>query len=332
MAHEIDQTTGSAGVAYVGENGTPWHGLGNPVRKGATIEEIEEAAVLGWKVLTRPVQFEYEGQMVVDATHNIMFRSDTRAVLDVTGPGYKPHQNRDVLEFFREYLDLGQMYIDTAGSLRGGKYIWVLGKMDAGFMLPGKDRVEGYVTLMNPHQYGKGMIAKFTSVRIVCMNTYQMALGSGSGGIKIWHTHEFDKSRRDEVKQNLGIARERLEAHAADAIKLVKTTIPLEDAVKVVAEVFKGDPKRPIEQQSRTVLRVLQLFQGAGRGSKLVSADGTAWGVLNAITEYLDHEYGRTVDARLQNSWLGTGDAQKRAATALLLQRPLKSADVAMAG
>jgi len=335
MAHEIDMSNGRENMAYVGANGTPWHGLGNSIEKGASIEELMEAAGLAWRVLQRDVEFQYEGQHVVDPTHKIMFRSDTRAVLDITGPAYVPHQNHDVMEFFREYMDAGEMYIDTAGSLQGGKYIWVLGKMDAGFMLPGKDRVEGYVTLMNPHQYGKGMIAKFTSVRIVCMNTYQMALSAGGDSCKIWHTKDFNHARRQEAKASLGIARERLAAHAGDALKLVKTTMDLQDALQVIAPIFKGDGKKELGQQNRAITRIIELWQGAGLGAHLESSTGTAWGLFNGVTQYLDHEYGRSADARLTNSWLGTGGTQKKAALAALLQVDRKKVDddaVAMAG
>lgn len=58
---------------------------------------------------------------------------------------------------------------------------------------------------------------------------------------------------------------------------------------------------------------------GAGKGAKLQSADGTAWGVLNAVTQWVDHEYGRSQNARLNNAWLGRGDVMKREAMQILL-------------
>jgi len=49
------------------------------------------------------------------------------------------------------------------------------------------------------------------------------------------------------------------------------------------------------------------LFEGAGIGSELESAKGTAWGALNAVTQLMDWETARTGDARLANAWFGGG-------------------------
>lgn len=320
MAHELETAAdGTSSMAYVHENGKPWHGLGQTIEKGAKPREILKKAGLNWKVERSKVQYEHDGQLLMDDRHQVLYRSDNQRVLDVTGPGYVPHQNLEVLEFFQEYVEAGDMYIDTAGALKGGTYVWVLAKMDKGFTLKGGDRVEGHVLLMNPHQYGKGMIGKFTSVRVVCWNTLTASL-AGGGGIKVWHTTEFDEERRREAKEKLGIAKERLDAFKDDATILSRASILDEDALRLIAKVMKQDESKPLEQQNRTVTRMYELYNGAGRGAELVSAKNTLWGVLNAVTEYIDHEYGRSQDARLQNSWLGTGEVVKRRAHVELLQ------------
>jgi phage/plasmid-like protein (TIGR03299 family) len=249
-----------------------------------------------------------------------MFRDDTGNVLDVTGKGYVPHQNIEVLEFFAEYLNAGAMYIDTAGALNGGRQIWVQAKMDGGFTLPGDDVVQGRILLMNPHQYGKGMIAKFVAERVVCWNTLTMALGESGKSVKIWHTAEFNKARQDEVKRDLGIANERLDAFKADAKKLVSMKLEVQDAINILAPVLDGKKDEPLEQQGKTMTRVVELWQGAGKGAALKSANGTAWGLLNGVTQYYDHEYGRTADSRLTMAWLGDGEVRKRKSMAALLQ------------
>jgi Domain of unknown function (DUF932) len=77
-----------------------------------------------------------------------------------------------------------------------------------------------------------------------------------------------------------------------------------------------GDPKKPVEEQPnpKVMKQVLELFKGAGKGSNLKSADGTAWGLLNSVTEYLDHIKGRSADARLSSAWFGEGAVIKQKA------------------
>lgn len=322
MAHNIDNTTGKDAIAYVGTEGTPWHGLGQPIVKGTPSREILRKAGLDWQVNRSAVQFTIDGrkELGMDTDHQVLWRSDTKAVLDIAGKGYIPHQNEEVMDFFREYVEAGDMFIDVAGSLNGGRHIWVLAKMEDSFKLAGNDHVGGYVLLVNPHIYGKGMIAKMTMVRAVCWNTILMGLGGSGASAKIWHTKEFTPARQNEAKQKLGIARERFHAVQEDATKLSKMSIDNKDALKIFAKVTNNDPTDELEQQPRTVQRLMEMFMGQGRGSELKSAKGTCWGALNAVTEWVDHEYGRSQNARLNNAWLGRGDVMKRETLSLLLE------------
>lgn len=319
MPAEIDTTTGQAAFAYAGQPG--WHGLGEDVSDAQSIDEMKVKAHLNWRVIKTPVLFETPGlldptkkRILRDSFHHVMYRDDTGSVLDVCGPDYTPFQNDEILEFFREYLAEGSMSLETAGSLKGGRIIWVLGKMNAGFTIMGKDYVEGYVLLMNPHQYGKGGVAKATFVRVVCWNTIQAALRDGIEGLKLWHTSEFNEARRQEAKKSLGIARERLDAFEQDANIMAQFHPSKEDAVKLIAKIFKADEKAPLSDQTKTVQHLITLWDGQGVGAMLASAEGTGWGLLNAVTQYIDHEYGRSQDSRIVNAWLGRGEQQKRAA------------------
>lgn len=315
MAHHIDQTVDKQGAfVHVDEGkGSIWHTLGHPVKKGASAKEIAKIGSMGWPVKMKPVKFDIDEETEgTDFEHQVMFRGDTNQVLDICGKGYIPHQNLEVLEFFQEYIDAGEMYIDTAGVLMEGKYIFVQAKVGVDFDLGGGDKVEGRVLLMNPHQYGKGMIGKIVSQRVVCWNTLQMALGQGGKTISIPHTKVFDKARRDEAKQNLGIARERVHAFQADAIKLVKLKLDQDAALEILIKIFDGKKNMPLDQQGRTITRMVELFMGAGIGAGMTTAKDTGWGLLNSVTQFYDHEYGRTLTSRAQTSILGVGDIKKR--------------------
>jgi hypothetical protein len=69
---------------------------------------------------------------------------------------------------------------------------------------------------------------------------------------------------------------------------------------------------------TRATQRVLSLFSGAGMGANMSTAKGTRWGLLNAVTQYVDHEAGRTADVRLDSAWFGRGQAHKEYAHRLL--------------
>jgi hypothetical protein len=56
MAHEIDTSKGFAAMAYIGD--TPWHGLGQVIAKGASIEQWQTAAGMDFSIKETPVYFK----------------------------------------------------------------------------------------------------------------------------------------------------------------------------------------------------------------------------------------------------------------------------------
>ena len=65
----------------------------------------------------------------------------------------------------------------------------------------------------------------------------------------------------------------------------------------------------------RAVKRVLALYEGNGKGAALASSNGTAFGLLNAVTQFVDHERrAKNVDYRLDSAWFGQGAALKQKA------------------
>lgn len=301
MADRIDQTTGTAAMAYRG-NEKPWHGLGQQIPDDVTDpREILKIAALDWSVSLRPALYADQLGALHETSHQVIVRDDTNRQLGMAGKIYKPIQNEQVLRFFSEYAETGELVIDTVGSLMDGKVIWALAKMNMGFTLPGNDIVNGYVLLSNPHMYGKAATAKFTLVRVVCWNTITAALRDGRDASRIWHTREWDETRQQQVKQQLGIARDQLDRARAIAELLVSITVPVEDATEITEAVFAD----------RATDRIVSLYQGDGIGAGLESASGTAWGLLNATTQYLDWERGRSDNSRLFHSWFGGGETQK---------------------
>lgn len=85
------------------------------------------------------------------------------------------------------------------------------------------------------------------------------------------------------------------------------------EAMNYLVDVL-GDPAVPLNEQPnmKGIQSVLALFNGEGKGSDLSSASGTAWGLLNSITEYVDHHRrARSIDHRLDSAWFGPGAALK---------------------
>ena len=104
MAHEITQRAdGFNEMAFVGE--TPWHGLGQELQEGASIEQWQKAAGLDWTIESSPVRYEIGDQTGISIPYegqNVLYRSDNKMPMSVVSNRYKPVQPAEVLEFFRD--------------------------------------------------------------------------------------------------------------------------------------------------------------------------------------------------------------------------------------
>ncbi|MFZ3192949.1 MAG: DUF932 domain-containing protein [Moraxellaceae bacterium] len=230
-------------------------------------------------------------------------------------------QPMDILEFYRDLTEQSGFELETAGVLKCGRKLWALARTGQSLLLKGKDVTNGYVLLATACDGTLATTAQLTSVRVVCNNTLAVALGQGSGAVKVPHSTTFDPIA---VKQQLGLSVSDWEIFKSQLTALSGRKVKDSETHKYLVQVF-SDPYAskdapPINE--RAMNRALELFQGHGRGSRLASSQGTAFGLLNAVTEFVDHERrARSTDHRLDSAWFGQGAALKQKAmqTALAL-------------
>ncbi len=302
MAHEV-QT-----MAYV--EAEPWHGLGNRLPANQPIEVWQQQAGMDWTINETPVLFNVsnEGDLHVKANVDakVLYRSDTHVPLSVVSRRYKVVQPHDVLEFYRDLTHAGGFELETAGVLKEGRKLWALARTGQETLLRGGDKVAAYLLLATSCDGTLCTTAQFTSVRVVCNNTLNMAVGDSSGAVKVPHNTTFDPQL---VKQELGLGLSSWERFVADIKRLASRPIHKFEAMNFLVEVL-GDPEVPLAEQpnQKALQSVYGLYSGHGRGADLSSAHGTAWGLVNAVTQFVDHERrARSQDHRLDTAWFGTG-------------------------
>ena len=190
---------GKAEMAYVGE--TPWHGLGNVLKPGASLNTWIKEAGMDWSVDRHAVQFTVNNKLQTWDDNHVLYRSDSRKPLAVVSDGYQIVQPRQVMEFFRDLCETNKMTMETAGTLFGGRRYWALARTGHQFAIGGKDIVKQYVMLATSCDGSMATTGKHTSVRVVCNNTLTAAM-KGHDAIRVRHTSIFDET---EVKIELGL-------------------------------------------------------------------------------------------------------------------------------
>ena len=306
MSHNVET------MAYAGE--TPWHGLGIPVPADLSPEQMLEKAGLDWTVRKVPAYAEVAGKRVA-VGRSALVRDSDDTILDVVSDDWNVLQNHEAFEFFHDFVANGDMEMHTAGSLRNGQLVWALAKVHDGFELFKGDQVDSYLLFSNPHKYGWSIDVRFTPIRVVCNNTLTLSLNTASKNfVKVSHRRQFSG---DEVKETLGIAKEKLVKYREMAQFLGSKKYNMVDLTKYFKQVFPvaGGPEKKKEMSisASKALDVIHTQPGAN------FAEGTYWSAFNTVTYMVDHVLGRSQDNRLTSAWFGNGKKVKADALELAI-------------
>ena len=333
MAHQVEP------MAYVGD--TPWHGLGNHLTQNQPIEVWAQQAGMDWRIESSDVSYMAQnerGQSIIMPyeEQRVLYRSDTHAPLSVVSQRYQEVQPLEILEFYRDLTEQSGFELETAGVLKGGKKFWALARTGQSTALKGKDVSNGYILLATACDGTLATTAQFTNIRVVCNNTLAIALrgqSSSAGVVKVPHSTKFDA---EKVKQQLGISVRSWDEHMYEMKQLSQRKVTQGEAAAYFDAVFNNTcmsvadqeeniiqfyrniatpnlAKEKSEPNGRAMNKVMNMFNGQGRGAELSSAKDTAYGLLCSITEFADHERrAMSTDHRLDSAWFGAGAALKQ--------------------
>ena len=312
-------------MAY--EGATPWHQLGNPLPPKQPISVWAQKAGMDWTIQETPVRYMTEqagllGSIMSFEEQKVLYRSDTRAPLSVVSSRYQVVQPKAVLEFYRDLTEISGYELDTAGVLKAGRKFWALARIGKETALKGNDVVKGYLLLATSCDGTLATTATPTTIRVVCHNTLAIALSGASSAIKVPHSTSFDAQA---VKQQLGIAVSQWDSFMYRMKTLSERKVKSHESMNYFLKVLcqsdgHTDPAQGLMNE-RALKKVQALYDGQGRGAELASACGTAWGLLNAVTEFVDHERrARSQEYRLDSAWFGQGASLKQRALDHALQ------------
>jgi phage/plasmid-like protein (TIGR03299 family) len=303
-------------MAYANEK--PWHGLGNKLPADQSIDVWKRSAGMDWAIQESEVRFisGQNGIGMINAfpEQKVLYRSDTKAPLAVVSKRYQVVQPGEILEFYRDLTEVGGFELETAGVLREGRKFWALAKTGQSMTLKGRDRVDGYLLLATACDGTLATTAQFTSVRVVCNNTLAIAISDTNGAVKVPHRSQFDAAA---VKRQLGITVSSWDGFVARMKALVERPVDPDSVEGLLRRVLtysaqSGSVNVVNEQAVKTVR---SLYDGGGKGALLASSRSTAWGLLNSVTEYVDHHRrARSEDHRRDAAWFGQGAQIKQRA------------------
>lgn len=266
-------------MMYVREK--PWHGLGTRVEEALTSAEAIEKAGLDWNVIPCPV-FDDRHIQIQGYTANT--RDKDNAVLGIVGSRYSIVQNKEAFDFTDALIGEGMKY-ETAGSLKGGRQVWLLGKMPETEILG--DKLEPYVCFTNTHDGSGAVRVCMTPVRVVCNNTLNFALSTAKRKWSCVHKGNI-QGKLSEARQTLGLMDLYLKnlAETADYLACAPFYEP-----EVMAALKKMLPitDKTTERQKKTIQETKEGIIQCSFAPDLVPFLDTKWGFLNAVADYVAH-------------------------------------------
>lgn len=305
---------------------SPWQSLGSPLPPRQSIDTWTRAAGMDWSICSTPVRYMAEtsgtlGAIMSFDDQRVLYRSDTKEALSVVGSRYQVVQPREVLEFYRDLTEVSGFELETAGVLKAGRKFWALARTGKQTALKGTDVVKGYLLLATSCDGSLATTATPTTIRVACANTLNIALREAVGAIKVPHSTSFDAQA---VKRQLGVAVSQWDSFMYRMKILSERRVKSHEAMNYFLKVIcasgtaapvGGSDRTPSLTNERALAKVQEIFDGRGRGAELAAAKGTAWGLLNAVTEFVDHERrARSQEYRLDSAWFGQGAVLKQRA------------------
>ena len=324
MSHDITiRENGFAEAAYSMK--PAWHGLGEVYDHAMTSQEALTGAGLDWKVIQKEVAiYPIEENPTPVEGYRLNIREDTKEVLGQVTDQYKPVQNIEAFEFLDELIDEGEMMYESAFSMRGGKQVVLLAQMPGSFEVSQDDHLLNFIMLSSSHTGKQALQFGPTSIRVVCANTFNMAMnaqGSKVKGLTINHNGDI-KSKLAEARKLLQGAQDTLEQYNASAVELAQTTLSKDQWKKYLdilcPELDPLDPNytsRRADKVSETRLAIKACY----KNDRQQSAPNTAWAAFNAFTEHVDHlprkgQGRRQAETRFNVTLCGIGKDMKQRA------------------
>ena len=313
MAHELE-TVANGATAFASARLSAWHQLGTITEQCMTADEIMTKAFLGgWKVRKidlQGVEVTDDGVRVITCPDKWMtvrtnIVTNETEYLGVVGDDYQVVQNEQVADMLDKLVDESGAHFETAGSLRGGRSVFVTMKLPESMRVAGVDDLELYLAATTSHDGTSALRVDATPVRIVCANTQRAAFDRTKGFYVFRHTSNVH-SQIAQAREAMGLMWKYLDAFQAEADRMINETLTMGAFEKIVAELWPlaDDASEPTKKNSRKRSATLRyLIRDADTQAAI---KGTRWAGYQAITEYIDH-YAPAKDAALRATRAVTG-------------------------
>lgn len=283
--------------AFFSAREVAWHKLGTVTPDCLTAEDAARVALLaGWNVRRLPMYVgvsdtssNYSGLIVPDRDAIVRTNPVNGGidVLGVVGNRYQIVQNEEAFAILDAIVDESGAHFETAGSLDGGRRVFMSMKMPQGIQVGGEDAHDVYLIATDSKDGSSAFTLAVTPVRVVCKNTLTMGLARAKQTWTLRHTSNI-QGRIQEARESLKLTVGYMDAFQAELTEMLDREVSNATFDSIVKELLpvnedSAEGWRERTQAQHAVLNTLYRDASTNEFGR-----GTAYAAYNALTEYAD--------------------------------------------
>jgi phage/plasmid-like protein (TIGR03299 family) len=286
-----------------------WHMLGTVMPGLVSVDEAMRLARLtGWDV-RKLASFAEEVRLTDTGVETIRIPGQDRyftvrtnpvtgqpEFLGDVGSRYTVIQNEEHAEFLTTLVDISGANIETAGSLFGGKKVFISMKCPESILVGGEDATDLYIIAMNSHDGSSGFEICLSAIRPVCWNTVTAAFRGAKHRFTVRHTATAT-GRINDAREALQMSFKYADVFQAEAEALLAQAFTDAQFDAFLAEIFEAGDE-PSTRKQNIMQDVRNLWESS---PTLLSTAGTRYGAFQAFTEYQTHiagSHGKSAEER----------------------------------
>jgi len=301
LAHKSEVESGEVSLAVNLRTVPAWHSFANKVfnqdEAVTTAQMLDGAKLSNWNVRLAPVA-DYlpenwnslkDNQLVIRDNPYTEGQTD---VLSVVGSRYKEVQNEELFSFADNLHDgNSDVFWESAGSLKGGNVVFGTMSIPRTIVLDPKgvaDETKLYLIVWTSHDGSVAVQSAITPVRVMCQNTLNFAMKKAKQSFKIRHTQTVD-GKIAQAREALGLTfayADEFEKQAQELFQISVTDKKFSEIINKMYPKPELDKKGSIKKWENKVVLLDELYHNSPTNNNI---KGTAWGVVNALTERLDY-------------------------------------------
>ena len=282
---------------------TTWHAIGKSVEECRDVEQVLSKSGLDYTVEKRPVFMtgpDNNPQFIPNRF--VTVRAQDNHPYDVVSDKYEIIQNRDAFDFVNYMGD--DLQFEKAGETGSGM-VYIIGKLPEVDILG--DKFTPHVIFRNGFDGKIKITAAICPLRIVCQNQFNFAFKNAQNAITIRHVANAE-SKLLEARETLRMSADYMQALTEMAQSFASMKISDKQMERVVKYLFPIPEDTVINPFKRKNLEEQRAaFLAAHSADDNANFRGTAWGLVNAYTDFITHkEPAGKRDDRFEGKFVNT--------------------------